>query len=64
MPSLYFNYQIGGLSVEIRPVNDEFSVFLIKLCAIIGGTYTIATFIDNALDNIIDDRRKQYQLVQ
>jgi Endoplasmic reticulum vesicle transporter len=64
MPSLYFNYQIGGLVVEVMPDSDELSTFLIKLCAIIGGTYTIALFIDNALDAIISDKYKQYELVQ
>jgi hypothetical protein len=64
MPSLYFNYQIGGLVVEVNPESDELSTFLIKLCAIIGGTYAIALFIDNALDSIINDKYKQYELIQ
>ena len=49
MPSLYFNYHIGGLTVLVSPEGDNLAAFLIKLCAIIGGTYTIASFIDNAL---------------
>ena len=49
MPSLYFNYHIGGLTVVVSPEGDSLSSFLIKLCAIIGGTYTIASFIDAAL---------------
>ena len=54
MPSLYFNYQIGGLLVEVKPNTDSLSIFLIKLCAIIGGTYTIASFLDSALDVMFD----------
>jgi hypothetical protein len=60
MPSLYFNYNIDGVVVEVKPLNDGLSDFLIKLCAIIGGTYAIASFIDNALDSIFDDRKKEY----
>ena len=63
MPSLYFNYAIDGLVVEIAPMTDGLSAFLIKLCAIIGGTYAVASFIDHAIDSIIDDRRKQYELI-
>lgn len=62
MPSLYFNYNIDGVVVEVKPQNDGLSAFLIKLCAIIGGTYAVASFLDNALDAIFDDRRKQYEL--
>jgi hypothetical protein len=63
MPSVYFNYHVGGLLVAVYPQVDTLSEFLIKLCAIIGGTYAIAAFIDNALDSIIADRAKQYQLL-
>lgn len=64
MPSLYFNYNIGGLTVVVSPESDSLSTFLIKLCAIVGGTYTIASFIDNALDHMLNDRRKQYELIK
>ena len=64
MPSLYFNYNIGGLTVLVSPEGDSLSSFLIKLCAIVGGTYTMASFLDNALDHFIDDRHKQYELIK
>jgi hypothetical protein len=63
MPSLYFNYNIDGLVVEVKPQNDSLSAFLIKLCAIVGGTFAVASFLDNALDSLFDDRRKQYELI-
>lgn len=64
MPSLFFNYNIGGLTVVVKPESDSLSTFLIKLCAIIGGTYTIAAFVDTALDHLIRDRHKQYELIK
>lgn len=64
MPSLFFNYNIGGLTVVVSPESDSLSGFLVKLCAIIGGTYTIASFIDTALDHMIQDRKKQYELIK
>lgn len=55
MPSLYFNYHIGGLVVFVTPSADaDFTKFIIKLCAIIGGIYTIASFVDHALDRLFD----------
>lgn len=63
MPCIYFNYNIDGHVVHILPTSSSISEFLIKLCAIIGGTFTIASFLDNALDTLINDRRKKYELV-
>lgn len=63
MPCIYFNYNIDGHAVHILATNPGLSGFLIKLCAIVGGTFTIASFLDNALDTLINDRRKQYELV-
>jgi hypothetical protein len=64
MPSLFFNYNIGGLTVLVTPESDSLSSFLVKLCAIVGGTYTIAAFIDTALDHVMQDRKKQYELIK
>lgn len=52
MPVLYFNYQIGGLTVQVLPDSDSIFVFLVKLCAIVGGTYTLAVFLDNFLNSL------------
>ena len=52
MPVLWFNYQIGGLNVNVLPENDALIVFLIRLCAIIGGVYTLANFVANWLLSI------------
>ena len=62
MPSLYFNYNIDGVVVQVAPQNDGLSAFIIKLCAIIGGTYAVASFLDNALDSLFEDRKKRYDL--
>lgn len=59
MPVVYFSYHIGGLVVDIREDGMHFGMFLIRLCAIVGGTYTLASFVDHALDRFID-RKKQY----
>ena len=64
MPALYFNYHIGGLTVLVSPEGDSLSSFLIKLCAIIGGTYTIASFIDNIVDHWTEERKKSYTLIE
>jgi len=49
MPSLYFNYHIGGLQVYIFPRSHVLSTFVLNLFAIIGGIYTLASFIDHMI---------------
>ncbi len=49
MPVVWFNYHIGGLSVNVLPEKDGVAVFLIRLCAVIGGVYTLANFVANWL---------------
>lgn len=61
MPVVWFNYHIGGLTVNVIPENDGIAVFLIRLCAIVGGVYTLANFLANWLLAMF--RKNGYQLV-
>ena len=63
MPCLYFNYNIGGLTIVVSTDTDSLSAFLIKLCSVLGGTYSIAAFIDSAIDKLFNDRRKEVKLI-
>ena len=49
MPSLYFNYHVGGLKLGYHPKRNVFAQFLLNLCAVIGGIYALANFISNTL---------------
>jgi hypothetical protein len=61
MPVVWFNYHIGGLTVNVIPEKDGIAVFLIRLCAIVGGVYTLANFVANWLLAMF--RKSGYQLV-
>lgn len=52
MPSLYFNYHIGGLQVNIYPSQFRIAGFLIQMFAIIGGIYSLASFFDKMIYQI------------
>lgn len=62
MPAVYFNYHIGGLAVNVLPDKDGIAVFLIRLCAVIGGLYTLANFIANWLLSFY--KNSGYELVK
>lgn len=52
MPALYFNYQIGGLVVDIVADGNGLGMMLVRICAVIGGIYALAGFIDHAIDHL------------
>ena len=56
MPSLYFNYHIGGTSVYVTNYKGFFGFFLLNLCAVIGGIYALASFLNNTLHLLIEDK--------
>ena len=62
MPVVWFNYHIGGLTVNVLPEKDGLIVFLIRLCAIVGGVYTLANFIANWLLSIFT--QNGYELIK
>jgi hypothetical protein len=49
MPSLYFNYHIGGTRVSIYSIKSATSTFILNMCAVIGGIYALAHFLYNTL---------------
>lgn len=62
MPVVWFNYHIGGLTVNVLPEKDGIAVFFIRLCAIIGGMYTLANFLANWLLSM--QKKNGYELVK
>ena len=50
---VHFNYHIGGLVVKVEPRDEDFWLFIIHLCAIIGGTYALCHAAYNLVSNII-----------
>ena len=48
-----FNYHIGGLVVQVEPREEDFWVFLIHLCAIIGGAFAVCKALYNWVSNLL-----------
>ncbi len=62
MAVVYFDFHVGGLTVEVKAEDSSLPNFLVHLCAIIGGIYTLANFVDNFLHAIFGGK-KEYQLI-
>ena len=61
MPALYFNYHIGGIKVSYEPKRNAFFGFLLNLCAVIGGIYALASFLNNTLQIFVSS--SGYELI-
>ena len=58
---VHFDYHIGGLVVEVEPRDEDFFMFMIHMCAILGGAYAICKAIYNWVSNFVG--RWEYQLI-
>lgn len=52
LPVVYFQYQIGGIAVEVNRHREVIWVFLMELCSVIGGTFAIGLFLNNIISSI------------
>jgi thiol-disulfide isomerase/thioredoxin len=58
LPSVVFHYDLSPLQIVIREEKETLFRFLVNLCAIIGGVYTVASMIDGLLHRLTDMAHK------
>ncbi|KRX08122.1 hypothetical protein PPERSA_01667 [Pseudocohnilembus persalinus] len=46
LPAVYFRYDLSPVTVRFKLVRESFFHFLVQICAIIGGVFTVAGIID------------------
>lgn len=55
-PGLYFHHEHSPITVEYYPAKKSFSHFIVNLCAVIGGVFTVMGFIVPVLDKILPEK--------
>lgn len=60
LPALYFQYWIGGITLEVHCDREVWYEFVIKLCSVVGGTYAVASFLNNVLNRLAYGETKGY----
>ncbi|KAF4708825.1 hypothetical protein FOZ63_030899 [Perkinsus olseni] len=53
LPSLYLRYDLSTISVEFVETRKSFAHFLVQVCAIVGGVFTVAGLVDALVDRSI-----------
>ena len=49
MPAIYFRYELSPVTVQFTKYYETTWHFLVELCAILGGVFTISGLIDSFL---------------
>lgn len=62
MPSLYFRYDFSPVTVRYQETRESFSHFLVQICAVIGGVFTVAGLVDSLLHRSIVELAKKAEL--
>mmetsp|Transcript_111256 Transcript_111256/g.346809 ORF Transcript_111256/g.346809 Transcript_111256/m.346809 type:complete len:348 (+) Transcript_111256:136-1179(+) len=62
MPSLYLRYDFSPVTVKYQETREKFSHFLVQICAVIGGIFTVAGILDSVLHKSIVHLAKKAQL--
>lgn len=53
IPGLYLNYDLSPIHVEVNERRPSFFHFIVQLCAIIGGVFTVASMLSTFMDDVI-----------
>lgn len=62
MPSLYIRYDFSPVTVRYKEVKESLSHFLVQICAVIGGVFTVAGVLDSVVHKSIVHLAKKAQL--
>ena len=62
LPTVYFRYDLSPVTVKFAQVQDNFLHFLVQVCAIVGGVYTVAGLIESLIHSSVSGLLKKNQV--
>lgn len=62
MPGVFFSYELSPLMVKYTEKDNSFSHFLVNICGIIGGIFTVAGLVDGVLHKVERQIRRKMEL--
>jgi endoplasmic reticulum-Golgi intermediate compartment protein 3 len=62
MPGVFFTYELSPLMVKYTEKSNSFSHFLVNICGIIGGIFTVAGLLDGILHKVEKKIQKKMEL--
>eukprot|EP01017_Pseudomicrothorax_dubius_P000503 TRINITY_DN0_c1974_g1_i2.p1 TRINITY_DN0_c1974_g1~~TRINITY_DN0_c1974_g1_i2.p1 ORF type:complete len:107 (-),score=29.17 TRINITY_DN0_c1974_g1_i2:55-375(-) len=61
LPAVYFRYDMSPITVKFAQKRESFFHFLVQICAIIGGIFTVAGIIDSIIHKSVATLLKKAQ---
>jgi thiol-disulfide isomerase/thioredoxin len=58
VPNAAFHYDISPVMVVVKEHTQSFSYFVTRICAVIGGIYTVVGLLDSTLYNTVEALKK------
>ena len=58
MPNAVFHYDISPVMVVVQEETQGFASFVTKICAVIGGIYTVVGLLDSVLYHTSESIKK------
>ncbi|CAK80892.1 unnamed protein product (macronuclear) [Paramecium tetraurelia] len=62
LPAVYFRYDLSPVTVKFLQYRESFLHFLVQICAILGGVFTIASIIDGMIHKSVVALLKKYEM--
>eukprot|EP00931_Biecheleriopsis_adriatica_P107987 TRINITY_DN8231_c0_g1_i1.p1 TRINITY_DN8231_c0_g1~~TRINITY_DN8231_c0_g1_i1.p1 ORF type:complete len:366 (+),score=76.90 TRINITY_DN8231_c0_g1_i1:124-1221(+) len=62
MPSLYLRYDFSPVTVRYTETKESISHFLVQICAVVGGIFTVAGLVDSVVHKSIVHLAKKAQI--
>lgn len=59
MPAIFFKFELSPIFINYRVTTQSFFVFLIRVCAIVGGVYTVAGIIETLFLDTVESIKKE-----
>lgn len=53
MPAIFFRYELSPIRIQYTMQLQNVTTFFVKICAIIGGIYTVSSIFESLLRNSI-----------
>lgn len=53
LPGVFLNYDLSPIHVEVTESRPSFFHFVVQLCAIIGGVFTVAGMVSTFMDDVV-----------
>lgn len=54
MPAIWFRYELSPIRIQYNISLISFTVFFVRVCAIIGGIYSVSSILESMIRNSIN----------